>query len=370
MHSLHKIQSDKRSLKLEGLNFSEEKALTQWWYYDFFFEDGSVLVLLFAPYHWWNDHETKPDPKSLFYVSYMKPDGELISAKRVFDSKEVIYEENSLKCSYLEIVKSHEKKSREYIINFFMDEIRGTAKITSTSKAFSPLPRGSLGIFGSKHYLKQKGKKTRYRYAAHVPQGDVSLDLEIRDENLNLSGKAYNEQGWFTGKAEQMCEGWVWFHFVSENINLFGANSFFYLEMKGEILVGGLNTSKSRCHLSDTLFDNNSLNFVLGGKLNFNSKPSFDISPIGKINTPLIYIPSPHSDQLWGTVLQQSRIRIYHKGEELMEEGRLLIETSRMSKSPDPLRETQSPIFQKFNTPIAPENPDPKTQDFVPGRKD
>jgi len=224
---------------MEKRNFSGEKASTQWWYYDFFFEDGSVLVLLFAPYHWWNNPETGSDPKSLLYISYMEANGEVLSAKKIFDSNQVQYDENSLKCSFLEIIRSNEKKNREYNIRFSMDEFQGSLKIVSDQKAFSPLPVGSLGSFGSKILLKQKGKKISYRYAAHVPQGKVSCELNLKGKKLALRGKAYNEQGWFTGKAEQMCEGWVWFHFVSENINLFGANSFFYLEMNGEIMVGG-----------------------------------------------------------------------------------------------------------------------------------
>jgi len=333
LHNFYKIQSDKRLRLTENLNFLGEKALTQWWYFDFFFEDGSVLVLLFAPYHWWNDQEKGADPKSLIYLSYLRADGELIRAKKIFDSNEVYYDEKSLICPYLEICKSHDGKTREYTINFFLDEIKGSAKIISNSKAFSPLPTGSIGTFGTRHILKQKGKGLAYRYAAHVPQGDVICNLDINDNHLNLSGKAYHEQGWFTGQAHQMGDGWVWFHFVSKSINLFGARSFFYLEMNGEPIIGGLNSFDSRSVLSDTIFANSPRYFVLGGKLDFSSsKTSFDVTPIGKTSTPLVCIPALDTDQIWGTVLQPSRIRINRHGKELQEEGMMLLETSRMRK--------------------------------------
>lgn len=332
LHNSYKIQSDNRLRKTEDHNFLGEKALTQWWYFDFFLEDGSVLVVLFAPYHWWEDHENEPDLKSLIYLSYMKANGEVISSNKVFESKELHFDENSMKSPYLEIIKSHKKNIREYTINFFMDEIKGSAKITSSLKAFSPLLRGSLGPFGTKHILKQKGK-VAYRYAAHVPKGVASCNLEFGNDRLSLSGKAYHEQGWFTGQAHQMGEGWEWFHFSSESINLFGAKSFFYLEMNGELLIGGLNSFNSRCQLSDEVFAKNTSNFILEGELNFtSSKISFEVVPIGTVSTPLIYIPANDTDQLWGTTLQPSRIQINNRGEELSEDGRLIIETCRMSK--------------------------------------
>ena len=332
LHHSFKVQSDKRLIKTENQNFIGEKALTQWWYFDFFLEDGSVMVVLFAPYHWWGDYENQSDHKSLIYVSYMKPDGELITSNKVFDSKEVEFYENSLRSPYLEIIKSHEKNSREYTLNFTMDEIKGSAKISSDSKAFSPLPSGSLGSFGTKHILKQEGN-VAYRYAAHVPKGQASCRLKFGSDSLNLSGQAYHEQGWFTGQAHQMGEGWEWFHFASKSVNLFGAKTFFYLELNGEILIGGLNKGDSRCKLSVEVIAKNTSNFILGGSLNFSSpKLSFYVVPINSTSTPLIYIPGIDTDELWGNIMQPSSIQITYKGEELSEEGKLIIETCRMSK--------------------------------------
>jgi len=330
LHSSYKIQSDNRLRKTENLNFLGEKASTQWWYFDFFLEDGSVAVLLFVPYHWWEAPES--NPKSLVYLSYIKANGELITANKVFDSEQVHYDQNSLKSPYLEITKSHEKNNREYTINVTMDEFRGSAKITSDKKAFSPLPRGSLGPFGTKHILKQEGK-VAYRYAAHIPKGEAKFNIELGDDVLSLSGQAYHEQGWFTGQAHQMGEGWEWFHFASKNINLFGAKSFFFLEMDGEMLIGGLNSFNSRCKLSEEVFSKNTSNYILEGQLNFtSSKITFEVLPNGNIGTPLIYIPSDDSDQLWGTTLQHSIININNQGVDLSEEGSLIIETCRMSK--------------------------------------
>lgn len=332
LHKSYKIQSDNRLANTEHLNFTGKKALTQWWYFDFFLEDGSVMVVLFAPYHWWGDYETQSDHQSLVYVSYLKPDGELITANKVFDSNEVVFDENSLRSPYLKIIKSHEKNSREYTLNFSMDEIKGSTKISSDSKAFSPLPTGSLGRLGTRYLLKQEGN-VAYRYAAHVPKGKVSGSLEFGNDHFDLSGNAYHEQGWFTGQAHQMGEGWEWFHFASESVNIFGARTFFYLELNGEILIGGLNNGDSRCQLSDKLIAENTSNFILGGSLSFTSpKLSFEVTATESTGTPLIYIPGVDTDELWGNIMQPSQIQITHKGEELLEEGKLIIETCRMTK--------------------------------------
>ena len=331
LHKLYKIQSDERMYKMEDYNFLNEKALTQWWYFDFFFDDGSVLVLMFVPNHWWSDPEKVADPETLIYASYMKANGEVVRAKKIIESKEVQYYENGLKCAYLEILKSHNKSTREYTINFMLDEIKGSVQIVSGSKAFSPLPWGSIGTFGTNHILKKKGKGLAYRYAAHVPKGEVSCNLDVGGDHFDLLGKAYHEQGWFNGQPHQMGDGWIWFHFASENVNLFGAKSFFYLEMNGEQIIGGLNSYDRRCLVSDRVLADDPPNLLVGGKLSFtSSRTSFDVASIGQTSTPLISIPSTETDQLWGTVLQPSRIHIYHNGEELLEEGNLLLETCRM----------------------------------------
>lgn len=332
IHQAHKVQSDKRLRKTEQKNFTGEKALTQWWYFDFFLDDGSVLVLMFVPHHWWANPDVEMDPKTLIYTSYMKPNGEIIRAEKIIDSKDVQYTENSVISEYLEVYKSHDKDTREYIVNFFLDEIKGSAQITSDAKAFSPLPAGSMGSFGTRHLLR-KGKGLAYRYAAHVPQGEATINIEIDEQPIALSGKAYNEQGWFTGQAHQMGDGWVWFHFVSEDINLFGARSFFFLEMNGERIIGGLNSFNRRCVVSDSVMVDGTPNFLVGGSLNFESKKtSFKVTPLKKINQPLVYIPSEITDQVWGTVLQPSQMTIKYKGKDLTVEGRLLIETSGMKK--------------------------------------
>jgi hypothetical protein len=333
IHKSYKIQSDNRLRKTEHKNFVGDKALTQWWYFDFFLDDGSVLVLMFVPHHWWTNPKEEGDAKTLICTSYLKANGELITAEEIINSNEVIYEENSVKSSYLEIIRSHDETTREYTINFFFDEIQGSAQITSDSKAFSPLPTGSMGSFGTRHILR-KGKGLGYRYAAHVPQGDAIVNLDINDTYISLAGKAYNEQGWFSGQAHQMGDGWVWFHFVSENINLFGARSFFFLEMNGERIIGGLNSFNSRCVVSDTVMFDNVPNFLMGGNLNFrSSKTSFEVAPLNKTNSRLIYIPSDNTDQVWVTVLQPSIMNIQYKGQDFTEEGRLLIETCGMSKT-------------------------------------
>lgn len=326
---MHKRESNKRFLKLEQRNFVKEKSPTQWWYYDFFFEDGSVMVMLFTPHHWWMDK----DPQSLLYVSYQKANGEVVRDHHIFSPDSVKYSQDSIKSKWLTIIKNHTKKTREYTIDIALEKIKGRAKINTERKAFSPLPVGSIGHFGAKKLLKQEGEHIRYRYAAHVPKGKVACSMNINEEALDLTGQAYHEQGMFSGKAPEMGDGWAWFHFVSESINLFGARSFFYLEKDGEILVGGLNSFKRRCVLQDTTYSEKYPNFISGGNLHFSTtKLAFDVTPDEK-SVPMICIPGfDNSQQLWGDVLQPSTISLQVKGDTLIEKGLFLIETSQMSK--------------------------------------
>jgi hypothetical protein len=331
---LHKIESDKKFKNTESINFAGEKALTQWWYFDCFFEDGSVMVFLFTPYEWWGEKEKANDNHSFFYFSYIGVNGEVISERKVFNIDEVKYDKNSIKCPYFEIVKSHSKLQRNYSINFFMEEVKGSAEIKSASKAFSPFPTGCMGPFLSKHLLKRKGEDLSYRYAAHVPQGHVVSRLIIKNDTLNLSGKAYHEQGWFHGAPDQIGNGWAWFHYVSKDMNVFGTpGRFFCLEKGGRRLMGGFNFRGKGCVLSDVVYAEDQINFLLGGKLNYvSSNLSFEINPTGKTGAPLICIPSNNTDQLWGTVLQPAVINFHHGGKDLQQSGLLLLETCMMSK--------------------------------------
>jgi hypothetical protein len=334
LHDLHKIQSDNKLRKTENLNFLSSKATTQWWYFDCFFEDGSVLVFLFTPQQWWSEKEKMPTYKSLFYFSYMKANGEVISESKVFDSKEVQYDEKSLKSPYFELFKSHGKNTREYTINFLLDEIKGSAKIRSGSKAFSPFPTGHMGPFGMKHIAKCLREGADFRYASHVPQGKIDCNLDIKGTQLSLSGKTYHEQGCFNGTPDEMGKGWTWFHFVSKNINLFGTpKAFLCLEKEGKRLIGGADNSTNGCVLSDMVYTDKLKNFLIGGKLSFASTNlSFIVTPSGQPSTTLIRIPSFDTDQVWGTSSQPSLISINHDGKKLEEEGRLLLEMCNMNK--------------------------------------
>jgi hypothetical protein len=330
LHQIHKIQSDKRIKKTEDRNFIGEKALTQWWYYDCVFEDGSVLVFLFTPYQWWDEAEKMPTGKSLFYCSYMNAKGEMTSQRKIFAATEVLYDKNSIQSPCFEISRAHRKNNRNYSINIFLDSIKGSVKISSESKAFSPFPRGSMSATITKLF-KRRVKGLAYRYSAHVPQGTVNCKLEIQGKDLELAGKAYHEQGWFTGTPDKMGEGWTWFHFVSKNMNIFGTpGQFFCLEKEGKRLIGGID---KKCTLSEMSYSNTQKNLLTGGKLKFNSgKLSFELNPTGKQGTPLICLPSVDTQQLWGTVLQPTTIKLKYKKEELEEEGVMFLETCKMKK--------------------------------------
>jgi hypothetical protein len=54
LRHLNKFQSDHQFKKTEDLNFAGEKAKTQWWYFDCFFDDGSMMVFFFTPHQWWS----------------------------------------------------------------------------------------------------------------------------------------------------------------------------------------------------------------------------------------------------------------------------------------------------------------------------
>lgn len=332
LSNLNKLQSDKKFKKTENANFSGNKAKTQWWYFDCFLEDGSILVFLFTPHEWWNEEQPLSKGRSLFYISYMYPDGKVKSVSKVFDFSQLSYDEKKIECPYFKISKSHTKNSRNYLIDFYLDEIKGSANIRSVSKGFSPLPTGSMGKFATRHILKLKGKNLAFRYAAHVPQGEISCELEIDQRPVVQKGKVYHEQGRFTGSPEQMGKGWTWFHFVSKNVNIFGKpGDFLCIEKEHKRLIAGIGFKKTV--LLDKVYSQDPTTYLMGGKLQFKSnKVSFEISPTGRPSTPLILIRSFDTHQLWGTVAQPSILKLNDKGKELVEEGMLLLETCKMGK--------------------------------------
>ncbi len=330
LHHINLIQSDKRIKKTEDLNFTDAKALTQWWYYDCVFDDGSVLVLLFTPYQWWDEFVKMPTNKSLFYLSYMNAQGNVISQRKVFDASEIQYTTNCIKSPCFEIIRAHDKNNRIYSINFFLDSINGTININSIQKAFSPFPRGSMSatITG---ILKKKVKGLAYRYAAHVTDGKVQCNINMNENLLALKGKAYHEQGWVTGTADQLGDGWTWFHFVSKNINIFGTSEqFFCLEKQGKRLYGGLN---KKCCISEMTYADKEKQLLTGGTLYFHSnKIAFGLNQLDSTYTPMIVMPSFDTDQIWGSVLQKTAINFRYKKTELNENGIMLLETCRMKK--------------------------------------
>ena len=330
LHYIHKIESDRRIKKTETKNFAEEKALTQWWYYDCIFEDGSVLVFLFTPCQWWDDTEKIPANKSLFYLSYMNANGEVISQKKVFDFKEIQYTKNSIKSPCFEIKANHEGHGRKYSIDFRLDSIAGSLKIKSDQKAFSPFPRGSLSSTLAS-IIKRNAKGLSYQYSAHIPEGMAKCNLEVRNSKLELNGKAYHEQGRFTGTPDRMGKGWTWFHFVSKNLNIFGTTGqFICLDNHGKREIGGFEKDFS---FSEISYSTKQKNLMVGGKLNYNSKKmSFELKPTTKPSTPMIVIPSFDTEQLWGSVLQETIVKFQIKKTVVEEKGMMFMETCRMKK--------------------------------------
>ena len=344
LHNIYKIQSDRRIEKTEDLNFTGEKALTQWWYYDCVFEDGSVLVILFTPYKWWDETVNYPANKSLFYLSYMKANGEVVTSQKTIDVSEIVYSNDSIKSPYFEIIRTHEKQNRSYTVNFFLDSINGSVKINAYEKAFSPFPRGSMSSTITQLF-KKNAKGLAYRYSAHVTEGIVKCKIELKKMVIELSGKTYHEQGWFTGRPDQMGDGWVWFHFVSKSMNVFGtAGKFFCLEKNGKCIIGGL---EKKCFFSEMTYSGTQKNLLIGGKLILNSKKlSFEISPVGKTSYTLICLPSVDTDQLWGTVLQESGIEYTSKKNVLIEDGVMFIETCIMNEGGNKINSNR-PIKKK-----------------------
>ncbi len=329
--NLHKIQSDNQLRKTEDLNFSSTKARTQWWYYDCVFEDGSVLVFLFTPYQWWNEHEKTGKDQALCYISYMDSSGVVKRESKVMDVNDVVYTKNGISSSYFTLTKAHGKNTRNYEARFNFDNFKGTALMHSNAKAFSPFPIGKMGEFATKHILKRPGKHLAFRYAAHIPQGDVTCNLIIDQREKNLKGQVYHEQGWFSGLPEQMGKGWSWFHFVSDDINVFGTpENFICLEKDGKRILGGPNIFDKGAVLSNITYDNDVNRFILGGNLKYTSKVlSFEIKDLDKSIT-LINIPSLETDQVWGTVAQRSVFTLKYKGREFKQEGWLFLETCKM----------------------------------------
>lgn len=330
-YKLFRIQSDKKIRKSENENFAGNKSLTQWWYFDCVLEDGSVLVFLYAPYQWWSEGDSGSSNKSLLYFSCLDKNGLVTSEKKVFDISEVEFGENFISSTYFSLKKSHEKNNRNYQLDISLDEIKGSLKINSVNKAFSPFPGGDMGRFATKYILKLDGEDPIFRYASHVPEGKVQGNISLGDSTKTIFGKVYHEQGMFRGLPHQMGNGWAWFHFVSDRYNIFGTpEEFFCMQKDGEKIIGGITLFNKGCVLSDKVYDSVNTNLIVKGKMNFESSNlSFNIESNGKSKV-LVSIPSSSTDQLWGTVAQPSTIKVIQDSKLEEEEGWLFIETCKM----------------------------------------
>jgi len=332
-HFLYKLQSDSFIRKTENRNFTDDKSITQWWYFDCMLDDGSLLVFLFTPYQWWSAHEKMPTHKSLVYVSYLKPNGELFTASETTNAADVLYMHNRIESSCFSLERAHEKGKRRYNVTFNMKDVQGTVKIDSDADAFSPFPGGKLIPWAAKNILKLKSESPLFRYAAHVPHGNARCDLRLGGNAAKLNGRAYHEQGMFRGSPHEMVPCWSWFHFASKSFNVFGTPlEFFCLEKNGQKKIGGFTFLDEGCVLSDVQYHGEQKHLITGGALNFRSSQlSYSITPSGS-RTPMVVIPCFDSIQLWGTVAQQSTIRYTEKGETIEETGWLLLETCQMGR--------------------------------------
>ncbi|MFN6946570.1 MAG: hypothetical protein ACK4ND_16605 [Cytophagaceae bacterium] len=324
----HIFQSEKRLRNIEVHNFSGPKTKTQWWYFDCLSEDGSVLAFMFTPYQWWSEEKWDNGEKSLFYISYRNNEGHVLKDKAVFDSSKVKFTENSIKSPFFELYKMHGKKNRNYNIEVFLKKIKASIKIHSDLKPFSPFPTGRFDRFVSKYLIGFKGTAPDFQYASYVPSGKMEWSLDVEGQKVQNTGLAYHEQGRFNGLANEMGQGWIWIHFVSERLNIFGKPGIFlFVQMDGKVLFDGI-TILRKCQLSNEKYSEDQKDTLINGSLHYYSKSMlFEIVPLGLPSQVLLSVRSYNGRKTWASVVQPSKINFRYKDKEFSEEGNLILET-------------------------------------------
>jgi hypothetical protein len=225
----------------------------EWWYFDSHLHDGSSLVIVFY---------TKPQ---------LNPDGELapfasLELNRPGQPPMLVEAHVSPKafsarrhrCDVRIGENTFRGDLHEYDIHFSHDGVTGDIKLTGQVPSWRPT--SGYMLFG-------EHDEHQFAWLAAVPQGDVTVDLNIRGREEHLQGVGYHDHNWGDVSMAKLINHWYWgraqagdysivaSYIVAEKAYGNAVLPIFMLAKGGEIIAD--DARKVRFHLEDEHLDTN-----------------------------------------------------------------------------------------------------------------
>lgn len=221
----------------------------EWWYFDCHLRDGSSLVVTF-----YTKPQLSPDGPLAPYATLEldrpgQPPGQPIVAQGAFSARrdrcDVRIGENTFRGNL-----------HEYDIHFSQDGVTVDIKLTGTVPTWRPT---SGYIFFGNH------DEHFFAWLAAVPQGEVTVDLNIQGTQEHLQGVGYHDHNWGDTSMATLINHWYWgraragdysnvaSHIVAEKAYGNTELPIFMLAKDGKIIAE--DTSKVSFHLEDVHID-------------------------------------------------------------------------------------------------------------------
>ena len=140
------------------------------------------------------------------------------------------------------------------------------------------------------------------------------------------------EQGFYKGPASSFGSGWVWFHFMSTDWNVFGRpQGIHFVQYKDQILRSSLETDSDHYWIDHEVKEHSrGPHSLTGVTIHFQEKEGvgFEISTIqSEPHRELIYESNVQNTQSWATSVREATLRIEGMGEDQKVRGQLVLET-------------------------------------------
>lgn len=168
----------------------------EWWYFDSHLDDGSSLVIVFytkaqlnpggelAPFA--SLELNQPGQTPISVEAHVSPDAFSASPDRC----DVRIGENTFRGNL-----------HDYDIHFSHDDVTADIKLTGTVPSWRPT---------SGHMFFGDHDEHLFAWLAAVPQGEVSVDLNIRGKKEHLQGIGYHDHNWGDVSMAKLINHWYW----------------------------------------------------------------------------------------------------------------------------------------------------------------
>ncbi|HEY0528235.1 MAG TPA: hypothetical protein VGD02_05365 [Gemmatimonadaceae bacterium] len=168
----------------------------EWWYFDSHLSDGSFLVIVFY---------TKPQldpggPLAPFASVELNRPGQSPLRLEAHMSADA-FSASSDRCNVWIGANNFRGDLRNYDIHFSHDNVTVDVKLIGQVPAWRP---------GSGHVFFGDDDQHLFAWLAAVPQGAVSVDLNIRGRKEHLEGVGYHDHNWGDVSMAKLINHWYW----------------------------------------------------------------------------------------------------------------------------------------------------------------